>query len=454
MNESRRGFSKTAIVVVLVVGILAVIVALGRRPGDAERRLARWTAAGFPTTPAEVNAWYALVPASENLAPGVLDAMMAIRSNPRDTNMPVVGRGTNPPPGQPFSKEQLRLVREFHESNAASVEGMLKALERPRCRFSSDFSKGYMTVLPHLSPLKSAGNVLSLEARFAAEEGRGHDALKLMTNGLRLAAAVEAEPTAISGLVGSAIRNAQVAAAEHVLGQHALDSKDLATLQSAFLTAATTTTMTPSILGEAANYSSVFYMPWRTLVTLGGGTTGSGSGDFLEESAMGFYFVSGLKNRDRRLGIRYFDDMLSMSQAPVDDRARRARKTSQELDTTLSRGFFPIAKMLLPSLVNLGDKHIRGLCLLRAAAIACAVERFRLAHAGTLPETLEALVPDLLPVIPLDPWTNQPLKYRKLTPGFVIYGVGEDGKDNGGVTYANRPKGAQGGYDDAFTVGR
>lgn len=454
MNESRGGFPKTAVVIALVVGILGVFVALGRRPGDAERRLARWTAAGFPTTPAEVNAWYALVPASENLAPGVLDAMLAIRSNPKDTNMPVVGRGTNPPPGQPFSKEQLRLVREFHESNAASVEAMLKALERPRCRFSSDFSQGYMTLLPHLAPLKSAGNVLGLEARFAAEEGRGHDALKFLTNGLRLAAAVEGEPTAISGLVGAAIRNAQVLAAEHVFGQRALNAQDLATLQSAFLTAAATTTMTPSILGEAADYSSVFHMPWRTLVTLGGGTTASGSGDFLEESAMGLYFVSGLKNRDRRLGVRYFDDMLSMSQAPVDQQASLARKASQDLDAALSRGFFPIAKMLLPSLVNLGEKHIRSVCLLRAAATACAVERFRLAHAESLPETLEALVPELLSAVPLDPWTNQPLKYRRLTPGYVIYAVGADGKDDGGVTYANRPKGTQGGYDDAFTVGR
>ncbi|MBL9175681.1 MAG: hypothetical protein JNL10_19215 [Verrucomicrobiales bacterium] len=454
MNESRGWTTMTAVGVALLVGIVVVFLAMGRRPGDADQRLARWRSAGFPTTPAEVNAWYALVPASENLAPGVLDAMMAIRSNPRDTNMPTVGRGTNPPSGQPFSREQLRMVREFHVSNAASVDAMLKALERPRCRFPTDFSKGYMTLLPHLAPLKSAGNVLALEARLAADEGRGHDALVLLTNGLRLAAEVEAEPTTISGLVGNAIRNAQALAAEQVLGQGALDARDLATLQDSFLAAVATTTMTPSIVGEAANYSSVFYTPWRTLVALGGGSTGSGSGDFLEESAMGLYYASGLKNRDRRLGIRYFDDMLAMSQAPVDDRAHLSRKASQELDTALSRGFFPIAKMLLPALVNLGEKHIRSVSLLRAAAAACAVERFRLAHGGALPESLEALVPGLLPAVPLDPWTRQPLHYRRNSPGYVIYSVGTDGKDNNGVTYANRPKAYQGGYDDAFTVGR
>ena len=172
--------------------------------------------------------------------------------------MPVVGRGTNPSRSAVL-EGAARLVREFHESNAASVEGMLKALERPRCRFSSDFSKGYMTVPAASLPLKSAGNVLSLEARFAAEEG-ADDALKLMTNGLRLAAAVEAEPNDFrSGGLRHPERAGRGCGTRPRSARPGL--QDLATLQSAFLTAATTTTMTPSILGEAANYSSVFICP-------------------------------------------------------------------------------------------------------------------------------------------------------------------------------------------------
>jgi hypothetical protein len=60
------------------------------------------------------------------------------------------------------------------------------------------------------------------------------------------------------------------------------------------------------------------------------------------------------------------------------------------------------------------------------------VERFRLRH-NRLPDNLDALVPDLLPEVPTDPFTGQPIRYRIVSGGFVVYSVGEDRVDNGGL---------------------
>jgi hypothetical protein len=63
---------------------------------------------------------------------------------------------------------------------------------------------------------------------------------------------------------------------------------------------------------------------------------------------------------------------------------------------------------------------------------AIALRRFQLRH-GQLPPSLEALVPEFLPAVPYDCMVGQPLRYRlKADGGYVLYSVGEDGKDDGG----------------------
>jgi hypothetical protein len=67
------------------------------------------------------------------------------------------------------------------------------------------------------------------------------------------------------------------------------------------------------------------------------------------------------------------------------------------------------------------------------AALACALERYRLAN-GKFPETLEALTPRFIARAPNDVITGQPYKYRRANDGqFILYSVGWNEKDDGGV---------------------
>jgi len=66
------------------------------------------------------------------------------------------------------------------------------------------------------------------------------------------------------------------------------------------------------------------------------------------------------------------------------------------------------------------------------ARVACALERYRLAH-GEYPEKLDALAPQFIEKIPHDIINGQPLHYRR-TPDrqFVLYSVGWNETDDGG----------------------
>jgi hypothetical protein len=75
--------------------------------------------------------------------------------------------------------------------------------------------------------------------------------------------------------------------------------------------------------------------------------------------------------------------------------------------------------------------------------LACALERSRLAT-GNFPETLDALVPKIIPQLPADVIGGRPYAYRRTDPPslgssgaassqFMLYSIGWDEKDNGGT---------------------
>ena len=63
---------------------------------------------------------------------------------------------------------------------------------------------------------------------------------------------------------------------------------------------------------------------------------------------------------------------------------------------------------------------------------AIALKRYELRH-HQLPATLNELTPDLLKSVPIDYMDGQPSRYRRNADGtFLLYSVGENGKDDGG----------------------
>ncbi|HYT59673.1 MAG TPA: hypothetical protein VEL06_05855, partial [Haliangiales bacterium] len=82
-----------------------------------------------------------------------------------------------------------------------------------------------------------------------------------------------------------------------------------------------------------------------------------------------------------------------------------------------------IASMLLPALGKVSLKAAKAQTAADQAALACALERFRLAN-GQFPEKLDALAPRFIDRIPNDVISGQPLKYRRLDEGkFLLYSV-------------------------------
>jgi hypothetical protein len=92
-----------------------------------------------------------------------------------------------------------------------------------------------------------------------------------------------------------------------------------------------------------------------------------------------------------------------------------------------------MARMLLPALGKVIMRAAAGQTALNQAAIACALERYRLAN-GRFPETLATLAPRFISALPNDVLTGESYKYRLTDDGrFVLYSIGWNEKDDGGV---------------------
>jgi hypothetical protein len=75
------------------------------------------------------------------------------------------------------------------------------------------------------------------------------------------------------------------------------------------------------------------------------------------------------------------------------------------------------------------------------ARVACALERYRLKHGG-YPETLDALAPELMEAAPTDVINGKPLHYHRTADGkFLLYSVGWNERDDGGVSSINDASG-------------
>jgi hypothetical protein len=100
------------------------------------------------------------------------------------------------------------------------------------------------------------------------------------------------------------------------------------------------------------------------------------------------------------------------------------------------------AGMMLSGMLRAPEKVAGAQTDVDLVTVACALERYRLAE-GNYPDQLASLSPRFIATLPHDIINGQPLKYRRTAKGkFVLYSIGWNEKDDGGVT-ATKKDGSQ-----------
>ena len=163
------------------------------------------------------------------------------------------------------------------------------------------------------------------------------------------------------------------------------------------------------------------------------------------------YKAVGLLELDEMSYLDVMERYVKVTQLPPPECIAASRSVNDEVKQVFR--WHMLCRMLLPALDKVVIKAGRCAAKIRDAQTVIAVERYQLAN-GALPKQLSDLVPTFLPAVPNDPFDGMPLRYKTLTKGYMVYSVGDDREDNGGVEKNSKGVSWVPGTDITFTVER
>jgi hypothetical protein len=106
--------------------------------------------------------------------------------------------------------------------------------------------------------------------------------------------------------------------------------------------------------------------------------------------------------------------------------------SAQALATNSFAPYSFLARIAIPNFKRVVPITAYNQTLVNEAYVACALERYRLAH-QQYPNSLNELVPQFADKISCDIFGGQPLHYRKTDDGkYLLYSIGWNEKDDGG----------------------
>ena len=330
----------------------------------------------------------------------------------------------------------------------STIEELRAASKLPYSRFPlgyNDDNPGGI-LLPHLAPLKGCVRTLQLRSSAELEAGHSEKALDDINLMLRLTEAIRNEPITISHLVRLAMLQIEMQPIWEGLAEHNWNDAQLGALDAEL-----------GKLDFLADYN--FFMRGKRAFLIGvidhlrrnrqeieniGPMEREGSSDVRKENTLDKIMNSPLNRLVPRgwfeqnkvavcqMHSEYFLPIVNLEKRVVSVAAeKRAAAACRGVGTKLTPYNWFIS-LVSPNFSNVQEKFARAQSHTDLARIACALERYRLAH-GTFPETLDALTPQFMKKIPHDIMNGKPLNYRLTTEGqFILYSVGRNETDDGG----------------------
>lgn len=341
----------------------------------------------------------------------------------------------------------------------ATVEELRLAAQLPECRFplNYDSENPAMIFLPHLAALKASSRLLQLRAIAELQNGQSEKALADVLLALRLSAFMRSEPTLISHLVRIAMMDIIMQPIYEGLAEHRWTDAQLVALDAELVKLDFLADFNFTLRCERAFSSAIIdyvsaknrLQRYRELFETRWDDEGNHQNSHLGAQAVGVYLMPQGWFDQNKLVIAQLHESWLLRGAEPEKYLVQPRLVSQSPLAGVAPGPFNFFAMeLIPSLTNSCKRFAREQISVDLARTAIALERFRLAH-GEFPESLDALAPTLVAQVPHDVIGGQPLKYRRTSDGqFVLYSVGWNEKDDGGVTVipagSSQPKFEQG----------
>jgi hypothetical protein len=411
--------------------VLLLLVVAGAWIGSQRRLSAEWDQLrqrGEPASVAEIEAYYK-VPRGKRDTTHLWLTAFAPLDTPQfqadGKDLPFIGPGDDSVPLPGESWPQLSAAEQFLSKYRRSLDAMHQAArEGGHARFPTRFADGISMLLPHAQQIRAGARLLALETVVSAHRRQPDAVMESVTTMFAAARSLEQEPILVCQLVRMALSGMARARIAWLLSADILDDEQLQALDAELATSDYHQPLRRALMGERVIGLQAFANP-RSL------------GPDFPNAPLGL-----TPSSDQTMYLQIMSQMISAA-----DSAGPARKQAiDRIDTRLkqlagnngAKLRYPITLLMVPALSAFGEAGSRNEAERDATRTALAIERFR-HREGRLPAKIDQLVPNYLGAPLIDPFDGAALRYRADAAEYLVYSVGSNGVDDGGVTQPPAP---------------
>jgi hypothetical protein len=452
-GKSGIGRIKWVIIGLLVILFLGAALVVSRREKYASKldaKIEEIKKAGYPITAQELEKLHPPLPDNENSALIYLKAFSNFAPLPENlTNWPILNKRIESYRSIPIPSEIKKDMACYLDQNKTALELLHQGAMMEKGYYPTGLTNGFPNQIEApILHIRLASQLLALKALWEADEGRADKAAYSTIDLLGVERSLEQSPFSISQIIRVVGLPLGSATLEQVLNKARLSDEQLRRLSMAFDKA------------EAYDGLKLAAVSQRCL--------GIWAFESFRRMTLQSEFTSVL-NKVRELWFKAFnyrdDDYLfyldtmqryiAASELPFPKRLQTTKEITQKVRQYSGKSRY-VGLALLTDWDSIVGKDAECHAALRSAQAALGVERYRLANHDQLPNSLQDLVPSFLDAEPIDPFDGKPLRFKKLSKGYVIYSIGPDGIDDGGKEGKEPKKADQKSenYDLTFVVER
>jgi hypothetical protein len=436
----RRKFVIFGVLGVLAAGLCIYVAILESRAeerrawAEIQKRLDAIRAAGEPLTAEDLAKLYPDPPPEQDAALLLAPAVAAFREPDDSSDMPFFGDGELPHGSQALTEK----MRTNFEAALNDNQAALNAIPWDKVTnawFGSGFALG-LTNRPeyHLYRARVLGKMLCLEAVVEAESGNGSKATESLIRSLAFFRMFRSE-NELYHSIRRFEENYCCLALERVLNRVEIPADDLATLERLL------SDDHPDGFREALLVTRCRDIYDLTMLRTDPSSVLDGFDYYGSSLAKKQIYEAYLRMSGRFYSDADFTNLLDLRVAQLSALKLPPKERFAELDRISKQIAGEHRRRTLGWNEQRDVVYVHGLlrmdaeviAKLQVTRVALEIERWRLAHGGRAPDSLADLTPGFAPSIPLDPFDNNPLRYKKLPQGFLIYSIGADFTDDGGM---------------------
>jgi hypothetical protein len=446
VRKHRKSKFSYVLILLLLVCIAAFVIFRYTVKSKLQDKIEAIRAAGYPVTSEELDKWYSIPEDAENAAYIIMDAFSYYQDWDKTAlePLPLVGQEKLPTRTEPLTQETKTLIAQYLSDNQKAIELLHEAALIEHSRYPIDLSLGAGVRLDHLGEIRKGVRLLSLEVMLHSENKQPQLAARSVISMLSVANSLKDEPLNISQRVRWTCQALGINMLERAMNRTEFTDEQLHELGDVITKGEDFSVMSRAFAGERCNALSIMKMSGPIIPDIAGPA-------IPPTPVLELYKALGLADLDAIVYIDFTNDYIEATKLDLYE----SHKTAKEIEVRFQKlsKIHLLTRALMPSFSRIIDIHLRNTAHLRAAGVALAIERYRLAE-GKLPETLTDLVPAYLETVPDDPFDSTEMKYKKLDKGYVVYSVGDDLTDNGGQERMQRQQGKRPDWDITFIIER